>query len=429
MVGTPRVSPSTRDTTRRLQRAARRWRRPPVVLTNLESFVGLQAARLLCARGIPVVGLTDHPGAPQTRTHCVTTTFDAGPGGIDTIQVLEDLAPAFQVRPVLIPCSDEAVQMVSAARASLEYQVVLPPQEVIDLLTDKGRFLQHVSRIGVPTKPFRILRLREDVVDAGSELEFPVVVKPVRKNSQWDHLAGGKAAKVSTSDELLRLWDRVAPSYPVLVQEWIGGGDNQLYLVNAYFGDGGEPLATFVARKLRQWPPHIGVASLSRECRNDEVLEGALKIFQSLPYRGLAELEMKWDAKKRAHFAIEANVGRPTGLSAIAEAGGVELLQTAYCDALGLPLPQARTQSYGDAGWIYASRDLASAMYYRRHGDLTLGQWWRSIRGIDSDAVFSWHDPVPFLLDSLAGYRRVRRSARTAPPASSTVIAAPPLNS
>ena len=380
---------------------------PAAIVTNLESFVGLQTARLLRSRGVPVVALTERPGAPLTRTRAVKAVLDAGPGGVNTVQVLQGVAGYFRERPIVLPCSDSAVALVSSARTSLDYHVALPPHDVIETLTDKYRFLTHVSGIGVPVSHFRLLRNRVDALAVGSELDFPVVMKPTRKNLIWEQRSGRKAVRVQGQAELLRVWDSVNPDFPVLAQEWIAGGDDQLYSCNAYFGADGEPLATFVAKKIRQWPPQVGVTSLGRECRNDEVLETALRVFQSVPYCGLAYLEMKWDQRTGRHLAIEANVGRPTGRSAIAETGGVELIHTAYCDAVGLPLPRSRVQRYGDAGWVYLSRDIASAWQYHRNGELTLGEWRNSVRGIRTDAVFSWDDPVPFVLDLTAGLVRV----------------------
>jgi D-aspartate ligase len=154
-----------------------------------------------------------------------------------------------------------------------------------------------------------------------------------------------------------------------------------------------------VARKIRQWPPQTGTSSLGEECRNDVVLEQALDLFASVGYRGLGYVEMKRDARTGRHYIIEVNVGRPTGRSAIAEAGGVELLYTAYCDAAQLPLPAARTQRYGGAKWIYLRHDLQSALHYWRRGELSLGDWWRSVRGVRGDAVASLRDPLPFVGD------------------------------
>ncbi len=386
-----------------------RWRRPAAVVTNLEVFPGLQTARLMRRHGIPVVGLADRPDGPLCRTRSVDAVFDAGVGGVDTVSVLQEIAHLFPARPVLIPCSDAAVAAISAARASLDYRLVLPEHDVIELLTDKSRFLSHCEEIGVSVSPYRVLYDRNDAVVAAAELRYPLVMKPFRSNPIWEERAGQKALRVFEPGRVLELWDRAAPDYPVLLQEWVEGGDDHLYSCNAYFGDDGRPLVTFVARKLRQWPPHTGMSSLGVECRNDEVLDAALRLFASVPYRGFAYLEMKRDARTGRHYAIEANIGRPTGRSPIAEAGGVELHYAGYCDALGLPLPGELHQRYGSAKWIYFARDAVSAWYYHRHGELSIRGWLRSLRGVRADAVFSWRDPVPFALDAWAGLRRVVR--------------------
>jgi D-aspartate ligase len=395
-----------------LRRSTRRWRKPAAVVTNLESYVGLQTARTLRRHGIPVVALANRPNAPLCRTRSVEAIFDAGPDGAGTVRVLQELAPLFPERPVLFPCSDAAVLAVSAARGGLDYHLVLPDHETLELLTDKSRFLVHASQAGVPVSPFRLLLTRQDAEAASSALQYPVVVKPVRKNRVWDERAGQKAVRIFGRDELMALWDTAMPDYPVLAQEWVDGGDDQLFAYNGYFDRSGNPLASFVTRKIRQWPPHTGAASLGVECRNDEVLESALALFRSVPFAGFGYLEMKRDARTGRHYAIEANIGRRGGRSFIAEAGGVELMHTAYCDALGLPLPEARIQRYGDAKWIYLGKDLASAWYYHRRGELTLGEWWRSIRGPKVDAIFSWSDPLPFILDLFSGFIRVRRKRR-----------------
>ena len=171
-----------------------------------------------------------------------------------------------------------------------------------------------------------------------------------------------------------------------------------------------------MARKLRQWPPEAGSSCLGEEVRNDVVLETTLDLFQRLGYRGLGYLEMKRDVRTGKHYIIEANVGRPTGRSAIAEAGGVPLLYTAYCDSMGLPLPENREQQYSGAKWIDLRHDFQSAWTYWRRGQLTLGDWVASVRGRKGYAVFSLRDPLPFLADlwravTLAG-RRLRPRGR-----------------
>jgi predicted ATP-grasp superfamily ATP-dependent carboligase len=185
----------------------------------------------------------------------------------------------------------------------------------------------------------------------------------------------------------------------LIAQEYIPGTSENLYSCNCYYDGNSKPVATFIARKLRQWPPETGESCLGEEIRNDEVLQETLNLFDSVGYRGLGYVEIKKDSSNGKYYIMEPNIGRPTGRSAIAEAGGVDLLYTMYCDALGRPLPDNRFQKYGNVKWIHFRRDLQSAVYYWRRGELTFGDWWRSVRGRKVDALFAWNDLGPFLGD------------------------------
>jgi predicted ATP-grasp superfamily ATP-dependent carboligase len=108
---------------------------------------------------------------------------------------------------------------------------------------------------------------------------------------------------------------------------------------------------------------------------------------------------MKRDSRTGAMMIIEPNVGRPTGRSAIAEGGGVELVYTAYCDAAGLPLPAARTQQYVGTTWLDVRRDMQAAAVGMRRGELTPREWLTSLRGPRTHAIWSSRDPRPFATD------------------------------
>ena len=179
----------------------------------------------------------------------------------------------------------------------------------------------------------------------------------------------------------------------------IPGPTTALYSCNAYFDARGEPAATFVARKIRQWPPETGESCLGEECRNDEVLDITVRLFRRLGFRGLAYLEVKRDERTGRHLIVEPNVGRPTGRSSIAEAGGVDLHLAMYRDALGLEPPPNIRQRYGGARWIFFRRDLQSAVHEVRAGHLTVGGYLRSMRGRTREALFTWRDPGPFVWD------------------------------
>jgi predicted ATP-grasp superfamily ATP-dependent carboligase len=201
----------------------------------------------------------------------------------------------------------------------------------------------------------------------------------------------------------------------------VEGGEEGLFSCNCYFGRDGAALATFVARKVRQWPPDIGTSASGEECRNDDVLSETLRVFGSVGFHGLAYLEMKLDTRTGRLVIIEPNVGRPTGRSAISEAGGVELVYTAYADAAGLPLPADREQRYIGTKWLDLRRDAQAAIVARGRGELTVREWAASLRGPKAHAIWSRPDPMPFVIDMVQAvatgarllFARVMHRART----------------
>jgi D-aspartate ligase len=376
----------------------------PGVVVGLDSVTGLQTARTLASRGIRVIGVAGEAGHFASRTRACHRVVQADIRSDELIRALERLGPSLAGPAVLYPCTDLAVLLISRHRGRLEpwYRMVLPPAEVLDTLADKVRFYEYCQRAGLPIPRTRILRSMNDVEEAAATLRFPVIVKPPLRSARWEGAGLAKVHRVSRPPELGPVFANLIPWADALAaQEWIDGGDADLFSCHCYFDRSSRPLVTFVTRKLRQWPPGIGMSSLAEECRNDVVRNEALRLFEGLGFQGLGHVEIKREAGTGRYFILEANVGRTTGRSAMAERGGVELLSAMYCDALGLPLPSALEQRYGGDRWVYLRRDVPSALVAWRRGQLSLRDWAGSWRGIRHDAVFSLRDPAPFWADLL----------------------------
>lgn len=388
---------------------------PPAVVLGLDSMQGLQTARTLAWRGVPVVGVVSDGRHYGARTNVCEQVVVAR-NRTELFEFLERFGASSPTKPVLVPCQDSRVATISRAREQLSrwYRFVLPSEEAVELLMDKTTFYPYAAERGFPIPQTFLIRSQEDAHDAAARLRYPAVIKPGFRTTRWTEVTSEKAFKVATPAELLAAHSRVAAAAEVLIaQEWIPGEVSDLYSCNCYFSTEGELLATFVAKKLRQWPRDTGQSSMGVEVRDDEVLDMAIRLLRSVSYRGLGYVEMKRDLRDGSLVIVEPNVGRPTGRSAIAEAGGVELHLTMYCDAAGLALPEHRTQHYGGAKWIHLRRDLMSAAQAVRAGDLGVGEWLASIRGVRADAVLSWRDPRPFLAEINLAAGQVMARART----------------
>lgn len=375
---------------------------PYAVVAGLDDYPGLQTARLLAKRGISVIAVAKHEHAFFCRTNVCEKIVYLDTERDEFIEGLVKLGKELAPKAVLFACTDLCVLRISRHRQELApyYHIALPEPEVVEKLMNKLSFLEYALQEKLPIPKTFLLRHRAEAVQAARELNFPCILKPPMKTARWEKHTTIKAYKLASAEEFLKMYDQCCGWAEILIaQEWIPGPDSNLYSCNCYFNAKAEPLVTFTARKLRQWPPETGSTSLGEECRNSVVLNAALDLFRKEHWHGLGYLEMKRDARTGRHYIIEPNIGRPTGRSALAEASGVELLYTMYCDNAGLSLPENRQQKFRGVKWMCVLEDLRSARIYWQRGELTLGKWWRSVRGRKTYADFSWSDPLPFVAD------------------------------
>jgi predicted ATP-grasp superfamily ATP-dependent carboligase len=378
--------------------------RPPAIVVGLDSLQGIQCARILDGHGIPVVAIAEDRSHPNCRTNVCRDLLIAPTGTPELVDTLLELGADLDERAALFPCQDKSVRVISRHREQLEpfFAYALPPPEVVETFLDKVRFLEHAEAHGVRVPPAVVIRSRSDAERAARELAFPCLLKPSYRTTAWDSHTKRKVFMLANGEELLQAYETCRTwSEAFIAQRWVRGDDSNLYSCNCYFDHNGKPLATFVARKLRQWPVDAGSSCFGEEVRDDPTLAGTLEFFGTVPYHGLAYLELKKDDESGDYYVIEPNVGRPTGRSAIAEAGGVQLLYTMYCDVLQLPLPpiEERTQRYAGTKWVDLRHDVQSGFTYWRSDRLGFGEWLRSYRGSRAHALFDWRDPAPFLAD------------------------------
>ncbi len=376
--------------------------KPVAVVTGLEYMQGLQAARILSKRHhLPVIAISGNRKHPYCSTNCCRKIIFCHD---NLIEVLENIGAQLSQKAVLFPGCDADVLLVSRNRERLSpwFHLCLPKPEVVELLMDKLQFYAFAKQSGFRIPDTWFVYTRDDLDKATGTISFPCVLKPHYRTATWNELSVFKAFKITCAEQLIATYEQYKSATDCFIlQNWIEGPDANLFSCNAYFNAESKPLATFVARKLRQWPPEMGQSSLGEECRDDFVLHETLRLFQRVGFYGLAYLEIKRDQRKGEYFIVEPNICRPTGRSAIAEAGGVDLLYTMYCDALGLPLPPSRQQRYQGVKWINLRQDLRSALYYWRKGELSFRQWLQSVHGKKCYAIFSWSDPRPFWGDLL----------------------------
>ena len=130
---------------------------PCAIIIGLDSMQGLQTARILAKRGVPVVSIAKDPKYHACRTRVCKDIVYANTENYDLIEVLKNLGKKLSKKAVLYPCQDNNVMLVSQYRNELEnyYHIIMPSHEVVEMLINRGRVIACVSWMKMMVKEMR----------------------------------------------------------------------------------------------------------------------------------------------------------------------------------------------------------------------------------------------------------------------------------
>lgn len=375
-----------------------------MILFGTDSLNGLQTSRILWRRGVPVIGIAKNPASPYCRTRAAAQTINTETFRANPHATMEALKKQYHAeRLVAMACSDENVWWMNDNRELIAEHAdfLLPPSDTLQLLANKTQFYHYAIEHNLPLSDTRFASSVEDLEKAAQEMNFPLILKPPRRSPEWMAASGGfKVLKVNHPGDLTGIAQPLLKAVDELIlQTWIKGSDANMHSLYICLDRQSEPIGCLVAKKIRQWPPDIGVGCMAVQVSIPEVVEAGMAVLQKLGYVGPGSLQFKQDEETKKFYMIEMNAGRPPLNYPLCEACGMEITYSGYCAAGGLPLPKARTITCPGAKWICWKTDLASAYAHWKRGDLTISEWLSSIRGHKWSADIQLDDPMPTLAD------------------------------
>jgi D-aspartate ligase len=300
--------------------------------------------------------------------------------------------------PVLFYGQDADLRFVSRERDRLRrgFRFVIPDQELVEAVLDKGRFSALAQRLGLPV-PAATRVAAPAASSRDVDLRFPVVVKPVghdRRN--WSAVSNGaKALLAATPRELEALWPSLARErLDVLVQEMIPGPETRIESYHTYVDASGETVAEFTGRKIRTHPSAFGETTALEITAEADVAELGREVTGRLRLRGVAKVDFKRDDRGGLHL-LEVNPRFNLWHHAGAMAG-VNLPALVYADLVGGPPPRAQQATPG-VRWVYHAHDAIAA---RRHG-VPLRRWIPWALSCEAKSVLALDDPLPAVMGAL----------------------------
>lgn len=374
-------------------------------------YQGLGIVRSLGSTGVPVCVIDDeHSIARYSR---YTTYAARVPNLRDanrTVEALLELGRLLHLHGwVLFPTRDEVVAALSTYRGALSdiYRVPTPDWSAIQFVWDKRKTYALAHELGIPIP--RTWFVGQDGGLDQIEGPFPLALKPAIKE-HFFYATKAKAWRANNRSELAELYHRAAEftnQDEILVQDLIPGGGSQQLAYCAFFKDG-KALGHMVARRKRQHPHEFGRASTYVETIDLPELEQLSERFlRHINYYGLVEMEYKLDPRDGQYKLLDVNA-RTWGYHTLGPCAGVDFPRILYSDQLGLDVQP----HHGKPGvrWVRLLTDLPTGIADVVDGRLGLGDYIKSLRAADTEAVFSRRDPMPGLVEcALVPYLAVRR--------------------
>jgi D-aspartate ligase len=387
---------------------------PAVILTCFKHG-GLAVVRSLGRLGVPVYTVHETRATPAFFSRYCKRRFvwdlHRAPAE-ESLGFLTDLGERIGRRSLLIAMSDLGAMFVADHAHQLSKWFVFPKQQsrLVHSLCSKREMYYLARRWNVPTPHTAFPQSRADVTDYLTAAQFPILLKPINpKQNPWP------IRLVHTEHELFEYYDAVEdPSTPnVMLQEYIPGGDEYTWTFNGYFDQQGECCVAFTGRKLRNYPPYFGMASLGICIHNEHVARTTVDFMKAIGYRGPLDLGYRYDARDGLYKVNDINPRIGGMFRLFVGANGMDVARALYQDMTGQEILPATTVE--GRKWIVEDCDWISALRYYRDGKLTLRGYYDSLRSINETSYLAKDDPWPVagaVIMNVANFcRKISRSS------------------
>jgi D-aspartate ligase len=335
------------------------------------SPTGLHVLRELGAAEVPLIGVTSSIEPGLYSKYLKNSVTVLAKGGSDRLcEDLLKMADRSDRRWVLIPTSDSYIEFIVQYRKvlarSFRFQASYNP-ELYEAIVDKRAFAE-LCRVHDVDSPQCWIRESSELEELLGGIEFPILLKPAFIHVARSQMRGRKVLVARDRQEYRKAVSE-ARSFGGrwLIQEVIPGPESEITLFSAYFDSKQRAHQAFTARKLRQYPPGFGSASLVLSQRLEETKHLSIELFRALKYEGIASAEFKRDPRDDRLKIIEINP-RPSLWFAAAHHAGRRISLACFCDLVGMELPEEENQQAENVLWRYFWKDMYSAAFYRMKG-------------------------------------------------------------
>lgn len=232
---------------------------------------------------------------------------------------------------LLMPTNDAHVEILSKNKEELckHFMVSSEYMSVLDFFFNKRKTYKLAKEINIPIPETHMPNSSEELEQL--DVKYPCIIKPAvmhtfySKTKKKVFVCNNKAELVNNYKKALE----IIPKEEVIIQDIIPGNSEHQYSACFMF-DGEKPLVTLTAKRARQHPPDFGNATTYAETiNNDLIVSYAKDILKTVGYKGVCEVEFKFDTRDEKFKFLEVNP-RTWKWHSIAEKSESPLLMSLY---------------------------------------------------------------------------------------------------
>lgn len=293
---------------------------------------------------------------------------------------------------LLVPTSDKHVKDISQNRESLApyFTITSDIWERVEIFYNKKLTYNLAYNIGVriPETFFPV-----SISDlSNSEIRFPCILKPTVMHEFYS-IFKKKVIYCQDKEFLIEKykWITSIVKQQIIIQEIIPGESKNLYSVCFLF-NGKEPLVTLCARRARQHPIDFGNATTYAETVDiPEIIETSIKLLREVGYKGICEVEYKYDSRDDNYKLLEVNP-RTWKWHVISEKSNSPFLVSLYRFFQNIEVDSVNT--WDKASYIHCVTDFPVRLKM-----LLKGLKVRTSRKKLQLAVWDWKDLMPVIYE------------------------------
>ncbi|AIY85851.1 MULTISPECIES: ATP-grasp domain-containing protein [unclassified Thermotoga] len=205
---------------------------------------------------------------------------------------------------IIIPLEDESVEILSSKKDLVKEEVktLIPDYEKFKIFRDKYQTYQFLTKINVSVPRTWLL---SEVCEnkAWKELPTPLVIKP-RKGRGSEGLK-----RVKSKLELEQVIEEIKKENNTenyIVQEFVPEGYSG-YGASYLYNEENKCIASFVHRRIREYPPEGGPSVVCESVRNERLRKVGKTILDTIGWEGFAMVEYKYNPSTGDYKVLEIN--------------------------------------------------------------------------------------------------------------------------